>query len=304
MDLVLSLDFSSLTFKPTDPKQNFDIVAAAIELKGMMKMISQQVRLNNFHNEYLNLIRDFLCREFDAKRILLCQQISLLDRLPFLLRFAPDKLLEVLDEAVREAVEQGYLEFIMLIEEEETVVQLVQAYLDRTGDIQTTAIIGLKLFSMKAITKEDLVARVFKWYSYYQSFLNKNQMYAKRARVDEKKIEIVRNIIGTSKEEQTRKSEVNLVCYHCKNPTSLTQWVPAAHPAQDEEAGQGHGHDEGPLLHHSQAVHIDLSLLHAVDALLRDLLPAAELLQSHPEDAGEVQNEHRERADAGQVRNV
>lgn len=268
MDLVLSSEFESLKFKQNTNSEKYNIIGTAIELKGMLKMIEIQLSTVNYSDEYLNLVRDFLCHKVDAKKILLCQKLSLIDRIPFLIRFAPEQLLEVLDECIKEACDQGYLEFIILIQEEHQIIQLIQSYLDRTGDIQTTAIVGLKLLSIKLITKEELVARVITWYKFYQSFLNKNQLYIKRAKVDEKKIEIVKNVLGVNKEEQTRHAEVNLTCYHCKNPSSLSQWVSLLLRAQVQETRKRPRGSQRCLEQTNETVHLHLSFLSKEHTLL------------------------------------
>jgi uncharacterized C2H2 Zn-finger protein len=222
---ILRSDFEQLKFSANLTPEQQEITAEAIEIKGMMKMMAQQASSLQYSDQYLNLMRAFICKDIDAKTILLCQDISITDRIPFLIRFAPEKLLEAIEECVKEAVQKGYLEFIILLEDEEQIVQLVQSYLDQSSDIQTTAVVGLKLISMRLVTKPELVDRISKWYKNYQGFLNKNQLYLKRAKTDEKKIEIFRVALSISKEEQTRNSELFLYCGNCKNPFSLAQYV-------------------------------------------------------------------------------
>ena len=79
-----------------------------------------------------------------------------------------------MDDCIKEAIKQGYLEFISMIEDQNEIIDLIQAYLDRSCDIQTASAVGLKLLSLKLIVKEDCVSRISLWYKTYQSFLNKN----------------------------------------------------------------------------------------------------------------------------------
>jgi hypothetical protein len=225
MKIVLSSDFDGVDFYSNFSSMDNKVIAEAIEIRGMLKMMILQLGNTRFTDEYMNLIKDFLCRQIDVKAILLCQQISLIDRLPFLIRFAPEKLLQVVEECVNDAIEKGYLEFIMMLEDEDQIMNLVQAYLDRSHDIQTASIVGLKLLSVKLITKDINVNKIEIWYKNYQRFLNKSQLFIERTATDEKKIEIFKNSLNISKEEQTKPSELYFYCWNCKNPYSLTQYV-------------------------------------------------------------------------------
>jgi hypothetical protein len=222
---VLSSEFDPVDFYTSFASIDKKVIAEAIEMRGMLKMMVLQLSSLRYTDEYMNLIKDFLCRDIKVKDILLCQQISLVDRLAFLIRFSPESLLECVEDCVNQAIEKGYLEFIMMLEDEDQIMQLVQAYLDRSHDIQTASIVGLKLLSVRLITKEENVEKISVWYRNYQRFLNKAQLFNERTATDEKKIEIFRNSLGISKEDQTKPSELYFYCWNCKNPYSLMQYV-------------------------------------------------------------------------------
>ena len=236
--IVLSSSFDDFDFYSKTESIEKSVLAEAIEIRGMLKMMVMQLKSTKYTDEYMNLIKDFLCRDINVKGILMCQKISITDRLPFLIRFAPEQLLACVEECVKEAIDKGYLEFIMMLEDESEIVDLVQAYLDRSHDIQTAAIVGLKLLSVKLVTTEINVNKISQWYKNYQRFLNKNQLFTERTNTDEKKIEIFKNCLNISKEEQTKATELYFYCWNCKNPYSLTQYVLMSDLAKIKEAGQ------------------------------------------------------------------
>lgn len=223
--IILSSSFDNLDFYSNASSIDKSVLAEAIEIRGMLKMMVLQLKSTKYTDEYMNLIKDFLCREINVKAILMCQKISITDRLPFLIRFAPEELLACVEDCVKEAIAKGYLEFIMMLEDESEIVELVQAYLDRSHDIQTASILGLKLLSVKLVTSDENVNKIAMWYRNYQRFLNKNQLFTERTNTDEKKIEIFKNGLNISKEEQTKSTELYHYCWNCKNPYSLTQYV-------------------------------------------------------------------------------
>jgi hypothetical protein len=222
---VTSPSFETMQFIQDKNINDSQIMAEAIEIRGMLKMMSLNVSTFEYFNEYIGLIKGFASRNLNAKDLLLNQKISIIDRICVLLRFEPVAFLNVLDECLKIAIEMGFIEFIVLLEAEEDIVNLIQSYLDRSGDIQTCAILGVKLISLKMVTREEPVNRLLKFYKEYQIFLDKNGLYLERAKLDEQKIDVFLKLQNLTKEDQTKDSEFYLNCFSCKAPYALNQYV-------------------------------------------------------------------------------
>lgn len=136
---------------------------------------------------YLRAMVKSLAGDASWHQIIHDPELPLLERLVLAIRFVPDQALSTfLADQSNQAVAKGSLHGVVLFGLTSTSVSpLLQAYLDRTSDLQTVAIIGATLFE-----QDDKVGR---WIEDYRQLLNGWKLY--RARVS---FDIVRGEIARS----------------------------------------------------------------------------------------------------------
>mmetsp|Transcript_9262 Transcript_9262/g.20127 ORF Transcript_9262/g.20127 Transcript_9262/m.20127 type:complete len:1246 (-) Transcript_9262:218-3955(-) len=111
------------------------------------------------------------------------EAFSLSDRVAFACRFLPDaKLYSFLAGCYERARKRGDLSGIVLTGLGEHGLQLIQTYVDRTGDVQTAALASCHaVFS--ALPHAEAV-RLSRWIAGYRDLLNSWQLWQERARFD------------------------------------------------------------------------------------------------------------------------
>ncbi|ETW09113.1 hypothetical protein H310_01563 [Aphanomyces invadans] len=106
------------------------------------------------------------------------ETLLLSDRTAFACRYLPlDALTRFIDICVETCTRQGNLQGLLLVGLEPTILQ---EYLDRTGDIQTVALLVARVSAMP----EDTAAVYAKWIGMYRDLLNQWQLFHQRALFD------------------------------------------------------------------------------------------------------------------------
>ena len=166
--------------------------------------------------------------------------ISLSDRTAFACRFLPDKQLGAfLSDEIAAAVESGSLEGLVLTGLGKRGIQLLQAYVDTTGDVQTAALVSAHIIESE-LAEEDF-QRLNKWVSAYRELLNVWQLWHIRGQLDvqladmqrlRKKIREEAAEAAEKEEEKEREQsfmsptakepQVSVVCHHCKQSLLLS----------------------------------------------------------------------------------
>ncbi|RHY19588.1 hypothetical protein DYB25_002671 [Aphanomyces astaci] len=106
------------------------------------------------------------------------ESLLLSDRTAFACRYLPlDALSRFIDVCVETCTRQGNLQGLLLVGLEPSILQ---EYLDRTGDIQTVALLVARV----AATSEDTALVYAKWIAMYRDLLNQWQLFHQRALFD------------------------------------------------------------------------------------------------------------------------
>ncbi|GAA94126.1 uncharacterized protein L969DRAFT_93509 [Mixia osmundae IAM 14324] len=107
------------------------------------------------------------------------QGLPLRDRIAVALRFlSDDELVKMLQHLAKSAVQSGDLEGLVLLGLTPSGFDLLQAYIDRTGDVQTAAIVASYAPHRWQSTRAE------RWIGAYRRLLNKWKLYAQRAHFD------------------------------------------------------------------------------------------------------------------------
>lgn len=126
---------------------------------------------------YLRAMVKSLAGDTSWGEILYDTDLPLLERIVLAIRFVGDDMLSrFLEEQARKCLEDGSLHGIVLLGLTTDGIQLVQRYLDRTGDIQTAAIIGA-LIPAK-------IGNLSRWIETYRDLLDGWKCFKARVRYD------------------------------------------------------------------------------------------------------------------------
>ncbi|KAL3669795.1 hypothetical protein V7S43_005174 [Phytophthora oleae] len=107
--------------------------------------------------------------------------LPLSDRLAFACRYLPaEELLAFVAQHEEESEQYGRLEGLIVTGINADGIRLLQTYLDRTGDVQTLALLAARLPS-SYVAKSP---RLEKWIQIYKDLLNQWQLFHERARFD------------------------------------------------------------------------------------------------------------------------
>lgn len=154
---------------------------------------------------YLRAMVKSLAGDTSWGEILYDTDLPLLERIVLAIRFVGDDMLSrFLEEQSRKCLEDGSLHGIVLLGLTTDGIQLVQRYLDRTGDIQTAAIIGA-LIPAK-------IGNLSRWIETYRDMLDGWKCFKARVRYDMMRGSIARYYGGNI---HTPK-QVVLRCNYCQ----------------------------------------------------------------------------------------
>lgn len=135
------------------------------------------------------------------------QGLTLRERIAISIRYIRDEdLTSILQDLCRTEVAEGNLEGLLLTGINAESLDLLQTYVDRTGDVQTAALIS----SFRADLYDD--QRVTRWVSDYRGLLDRWQMHLARCRFDLKR-STMRKHLNVPGESLTR--QVCVRCHHC-----------------------------------------------------------------------------------------
>ncbi|KAL3269121.1 hypothetical protein HHI36_008202 [Cryptolaemus montrouzieri] len=130
---------------------------------------------------YLKALFAFLTADnYNYDNVLNENGIAVDDRVAFACMFLPDnKLHSYLKKLSETLTEEGNLDGLLLTGTNADGIKLLQKYLDATGDIQSTALIGVQAFS------EDINSDAVKgWVESYRNLLDTWQLWNERAKFD------------------------------------------------------------------------------------------------------------------------
>jgi WD repeat-containing protein mio len=137
--------------------------------------------------------------------------ISISDRMAFACTFLNDRQLsEYVKQMIQLSIEQGDLQGLLITGATIDGIQLLQAFVDRTDDVQTAAIIGQKILPADLQTDNRLQT----WISIMRNLMNTWEMYEKRAAFDI-------SIASTKNSQKTPKS-IFLLCSFCGKSVSAS----------------------------------------------------------------------------------
>lgn len=159
---------------------------------------------------HLRAIFSFLTMEkdnFDA--VLKEEGVSLADRVAFACKYLSEtKLAEYVKQRIQRAIEHGDLNGLLLTGESLDGINILQAYMDASFDVQTVALIAINYFRNEHFTDN----RIQYWISSYLDYLNSWGLWEKRAELDIN----IENIRASSRSSRT----VYLSCNFCGKSVS------------------------------------------------------------------------------------
>lgn len=135
------------------------------------------------------------------------QGLTLRERIAISIRYIRDEdLTAILQDLCRTEITEGNLEGLLLTGINTDSLKLLQTYVDRTGDVQTAALVA----SFKVDLCDD--PRVVHWISDYKHLLSTWGMHLARCRFDIERTHM-RNGLATNGESLQR--QVCMRCHHC-----------------------------------------------------------------------------------------
>ena len=140
--------------------------------------------------------------------------LALPDRICFAARFLPaESLSEYIKTATSDCMEHGKLEGLCLTGLDQEGFQLLQKYLDITGDVQTAALLSVRVGLPKKMEKE--VKQTDVWWKSYCEILNNWQLWHQRARLNVTKRSLLKLTSAGSDYKDEVVSGCRIRCKHC-----------------------------------------------------------------------------------------
>jgi hypothetical protein len=136
----------------------------------------------SLHDPYLVALMEFLGSQGDLAGILASRQLHIIDRITLALHFAPyPACVSFLESLVTELVQSGDVRAVMLVglHSLPAMRQVLQPYLDRTGDVQSCALLGSLVCPRKFADPY-----VDQWVEGYRQLLNRWKLFHARAHFD------------------------------------------------------------------------------------------------------------------------
>jgi WD repeat-containing protein mio len=157
------------------------------------------------------VIFNFLADE-SYKGVLSEDGVSISDRMAFACNFLNDQeLSEYVKQMIQECIKKGDLNGLLVTGATPDGIQLLQAFIDRTDDVQTAALIGAKIMPQDLQTDN----RIQSWIMSLRDMMNMWQMWEKRAAFD---ISIQQSMKTSPKSPKS----VFLLCSFCGKSVSAT----------------------------------------------------------------------------------
>ncbi|KAF5296730.1 hypothetical protein FQR65_LT10166 [Abscondita terminalis] len=185
LKIKMALDILNQGADSTGQNANLTVVAMALagfsdDKSSVWRQLCSTTRAQ-LVDPYLRAMFAFLTAEnYSYENVLNEEGMSVDDRVAFACTFLPDaKLHDYLKSLASQLIDDGNLDAILLTGNSSDGIRLLQKYLDATGDIQSTAIIGVKAFS------NEIFGNVVKeWVTSYRNLLDTWQLWNERALFD------------------------------------------------------------------------------------------------------------------------
>lgn len=172
-----------------------------------------------YDHPYLRAVFAFLTAEARDFRALLDGALSLRDRIAFAATFLPDaELVAYLERLTAAVVRAGELEGILLTGLGARGLELLESYVDATGDVQTACLLAQHAPARRASPQDE---RLTRWGEWYRVVLNRWEAWHERARLD---IAYYRDLPDV---EAKPPPQVFARCNFCNQSLSLGMVVPS-----------------------------------------------------------------------------
>ena len=187
-------DFSNEIFQHRNKPQRYE------NLKKDLKFIKTLCEHLNPSDPYFRAICKFISYSEPLSQIIRDQNLKFIDRIAFAYRFlGPKSLLNYQRETIDEAREKGYLGALLLVGKSHEGLDIIQSYLDNTGDIQSVALLGV-FFRIFKFPNEDFYKNIL---SNYKDMLNRFSYWEHRILLEKEIIEIEKQYIDFVKDRRS-----------------------------------------------------------------------------------------------------
>jgi len=193
-------------------------------MKKELKFIKSLCQHLNPTDPYFRAICKFISYSEPLSNIIKDHDLSFMDRLAFAYRFlGPKTLQNYLQETIQEAKEKGYLEALFLVGMGTEGFDIIQSYIDHTGDIQSVALLGVYFRLLKS-PNEDFYKNLL---INYKHLMNKLGYFEDRINLEKAIMTVEKSFTGDSqkdrkdKEKEKSQKEQNISytatqrCYYC-----------------------------------------------------------------------------------------
>ncbi|KAL4501630.1 hypothetical protein ABPG72_018681 [Tetrahymena utriculariae] len=185
-----------------------------------LNFISNLLKDIKFNNPYLTALARFLNNDEPQERvkeIIQLDGIEIFDKIAFALRFLNDEnILTYFTDLVKKAEDEGILECLILVGKDQKAIDIIQAFIDNTRDIQTAGLLSAHLNLHKYEPSENLQ----KWFKNYKILLNNMNLFEKRITLD-KEFKNLKQLLCKTDQEQNKSSfkgsKIFLECKQCNN---------------------------------------------------------------------------------------
>jgi hypothetical protein len=148
---------------------------------------------------YIKAACNFLCTigcaDAPFDKILKNERLSLCDRVGFACRFLPRQTLRIfLLNSIRQCLEIGNIEGLYITGLDKNGFSLLQAFIDRFGDVQTAALVSSRLLVPNSWRREQTLCK--EWLDSYRDILNTWQMWKSRAMFDVGRADLLRRLVS------------------------------------------------------------------------------------------------------------
>lgn len=194
-----------------EEKNSFRIAAIALAGFGTGSIWKTQCNtMKQIEDPHLRAIFSFLADETLAG-VLYEEGVSFSDRMAFASTFLNDRQLsEYVKFLINYSITNGNLHGLLLTGATVDGIQLLQAFVDKTDDVQTAALIGAKIMSQELLSDNRLQT----WIEIMKNLMNIWEMYEKRAAFDIS--------IASLKSSQKTPKSIFLLCTFCGKSVSAT----------------------------------------------------------------------------------
>ncbi|EAS06248.3 alpha/beta fold hydrolase (macronuclear) [Tetrahymena thermophila SB210] len=185
-----------------------------------LNFISNLLKDIKFNNPYLTALARFLNNDDPQERVKeIIQQdgIEIFDKIAFALRFLDDdNIITYFTNLVQKAEQEGILECLILVGKDQKAIDIIQAFIDNTRDIQTAGLLSAHLNLHKYEPSETLQ----NWFKNYKALLNNMNLFEKRITLD-KEFKNLKQLLCKTDSEQNKSSfkgsKIFLECKQCNN---------------------------------------------------------------------------------------